>query len=53
MEAKQIRRVPVVDESGRVSGIVSQADIVRQARDRVAAELVREVSDAPRQPAKR
>jgi CBS domain-containing protein len=53
MEAKQIRRVPVVDESGRVSGIVSQADIVRQARDRVAAELVREVSEAPRQPAKR
>ncbi|HSL21633.1 MAG TPA: CBS domain-containing protein [Vicinamibacterales bacterium] len=46
MERKQIRRVPVVDESGRVTGMVSQADIVRTARDRMAAELVREVSEA-------
>jgi CBS domain-containing protein len=45
MERQQIRRVPVVDESGKVCGMVSQADIVRSAQDRMAAELVREVSE--------
>lgn len=45
MERKQIRRVPVVDEAGRVTGMVAQADIVRTARDQMAAELVREVSE--------
>ena len=45
MEDRQIRRVPVVDERGAVVGIVAQADIVRTARDQVAAELVREVSE--------
>ncbi len=45
MEEEKIRRVPVVDERGNVCGMVSQADIVRSARDRMAAELVREVSE--------
>jgi CBS domain-containing protein len=45
MEQRQIRRVPVVDGNGNIVGIVSQADIVRRARDRMAAELVREVSE--------
>jgi CBS domain-containing protein len=44
MEQRQIRRVPVV-EGEEIVGIVAQADIVRQARDRIAAELVREVSE--------
>ena len=47
MEEQQIRRVPVVDEQGRLCGIVAQADIVRTARDRMAADLVREVSESP------
>lgn len=53
MEAQKIRRVPVVDESGRICGMVSQADIVRSARDRMAAELVREVSEEGQQRARR
>lgn len=53
MEEQQIRRVPVVDEQGRVCGMVAQADIVRTARDRMAAEFVREVSEAPQSPQKR
>jgi CBS domain-containing protein len=48
METKQIRRVPVVDAQGRCVGIVAQADIVRRAHDRMAAELVREVSEQPK-----
>ena len=44
MEKHQIRRVPVVDEDGRCAGIISQADIARDAAPRDVAELVREVS---------
>lgn len=44
MEENQIRRVPVVDGSGGVSGIIAQADVAREARERETGELVREVS---------
>jgi CBS domain-containing protein len=44
MEAKKIRRVPVVDASGRLVGIVAQADIARHASRKDAGELVRDVS---------
>ena len=44
MEKHQIRRVPVVDESGCCSGIISQADIARKGPEHEVAELVREVS---------
>ncbi|MDX6288737.1 MAG: hypothetical protein QOH42_536 [Blastocatellia bacterium] len=45
MEAKRIRRVPVVDERGACVGIVSLADIALQADKRVAGEIVTEVSE--------
>lgn len=44
MEAKKIRRVPVVDASGRLVGIVAQADVARHASRKEAGELVRDVS---------
>ena len=44
MERQQIRRVPVVDASGRCVGIVSQADVARSGSKNTVAELVREVS---------
>jgi CBS domain-containing protein len=44
MEENQIRRVPVVDESGRCCGIISQADIALCAPEPETGELVREVS---------
>lgn len=40
----QIRRVPVVDESGSCCGMASQADIARNAPEVETAELVRDVS---------
>ncbi len=43
METAQIRRLVVVDESGRCCGVVSQADIAREGAD-VAGEVVHEVS---------
>lgn len=50
MEEKQIRRIPVVDSSGAVTGIVALADIVRHADEDAAAELVRDVSAPAREP---
>ena len=44
MEAKQIRRVPVVDAAGALVGIVAQADIARCSSRKDAGELVRDVS---------
>lgn len=44
MEAKKIRRVPVVDAGGRLVGIVAQADVARHASRKDAGELVRDVS---------
>ena len=44
MEQHQIRRVPVTDERGCCTGIVSQADIARAEPVSEVGELVREVS---------
>ena len=44
LERNQIRRVPVVDAGGACIGIVSLADIAREASGRKTAEVVKEVS---------
>ena len=44
MEERQVRRVVVVDESGRCCGIVAQADIALAAPAGETAELVRDIS---------
>jgi CBS-domain-containing membrane protein len=44
MEALQIRRMIVVDEDGKIAGIVSQADVALYAPDDETAELVHDVS---------
>ena len=46
MEKFQIRRVPVVDESGRCCGMVSQADIANAAPTKQIAEVVKQVSES-------
>jgi len=38
MRAEKVRRIPIVDERGSLVGIVSQADVVRKARDGQNAE---------------
>jgi CBS domain-containing protein len=45
MESKQIRRILVVDESGRLAGIVAQADVAEYNTPR-SGELVREISES-------
>ncbi|MBX9461081.1 MAG: CBS domain-containing protein, partial [Brevundimonas sp.] len=44
MEENQIRRIPVVDETGKCCGMVSQADLARHASEEATASLVRDVS---------
>ena len=44
METNKIRRVPVIDEKGAVVGIVSLADIVRNANAAATAAVVKQVS---------
>jgi CBS domain-containing protein len=45
MEQHKIRRVPVVDNEGAICGIVALADVALQGRDKVVAEVVKEVSE--------
>jgi CBS domain-containing protein len=47
MEEYQIRRVPVIDQGGRLVGIISQADVATRFHEReITAELVEEISRA-------
>ena len=45
MQEKQIRRVPVVDANGSLCGIVALADLAREAKEGVAGQVVKEVSE--------
>ena len=46
MEQHQIRRVLVVDDGGRLCGIVAVADIAKTAGENATGEVVKEVSEA-------
>lgn len=52
MEQKQVRRVPVVDETGMICGIVAQADIALSAAARDTGRLVTAVSEPTTQPSR-
>lgn len=44
MAQHQVRRVPVVEEDGRLVGVVAQADVARQADEHQTGELVGHIS---------
>lgn len=44
MESQQIRRVLVVDDAGRLCGIVSLADVAKNAAREATGDVVKEVS---------
>jgi CBS domain-containing protein len=44
MARHQVRRLPVVEEDGRLVGVVAQADIARRADERETGELVERIS---------
>ena len=46
MTYRQVRRLPVVDDD-RVIGMIAQADMVHELRDKQAGKLVDEISQEP------
>lgn len=44
MASEQVRRIPIVDDAGTVVGIVSQADVVREADDKRAEQTIEAIS---------
>jgi CBS domain-containing protein len=44
MEKHQVRRVPVVDENGKMCGMVAQADIALKTTDQTTADVVQTIS---------
>ena len=44
MAKHQVRRLPVVEEGGRLVGVVAQADVARNADDARTGELVEKIS---------
>ncbi len=44
MAEHQVRRLPVVEEDGRLVGIVAQADVARLGNDAQTGEVVQEIS---------
>ncbi len=48
MASEQVRRVPIVDDSGELVGIVSQADIVLEGDDKRAEETIERISQPGR-----
>ena len=45
MAKHQVRRLPVVEEDGRLVGVVAQADVARQGDDTKTGQVVLEISE--------
>jgi CBS domain-containing protein len=45
MAQHQVRRLPVVEEDGKLVGIVAQADVARHGDDARTGEVVEDISN--------
>ena len=50
MASQQVRRLPVVDSDNRLVGIVAQADVAVEAKEKAVGEMVEEISKSPTGP---
>jgi CBS domain-containing protein len=46
MASNQIRRLPVVEEDGRLVGVVAQKDVAEEGDDAKTGEVVQEISES-------
>jgi CBS domain-containing protein len=44
MAKHQVRRLPVVEEDGKLVGVVAQADVAREGDDKQTGQVVQEIS---------
>ena len=44
MARKQVRRLPVVEQDGRLVGVLAQADVALEAKDKQTGQLVEDIS---------
>jgi CBS domain-containing protein len=44
MASKQVRRLPVVEQDGRLVGVLAQADVALEAKDKQTGQLVEDIS---------
>jgi CBS-domain-containing membrane protein len=44
MAEHQIRRIPVVEEDGKLVGILAQADVAQTGHDQLTGETVQQIS---------
>jgi CBS domain-containing protein len=50
MAINQVRRLPVVDEDDRLIGVVAQADIAREAKEKDVGQMLEGISQTPTGP---
>ena len=50
MARQQVRRLPVVDADGRLVGVLAQADVAFDAKEKAVGEMVEEISKSPTGP---
>jgi CBS-domain-containing membrane protein len=45
MQSEQVRRIPIIDDTGQLVGIISQADVaLRGSRPQRTGELIEDIS---------
>jgi CBS domain-containing protein len=50
MAQHQVRRLPVVDDENRLVGVVSQADVALEVKDKSVGQMLAEISKPPEGP---
>ena len=50
MASEQVRRLPVVDEENRLVGVLAQADVALEVKEKAVGEMVEEISKSPTGP---
>jgi CBS-domain-containing membrane protein len=50
MASNQVRRLPVVDHDNRLVGVLAQADVAMEAKEKAVGEMVESISQSPTGP---